>query len=225
MKSILEPEGVSVCYLCGCREYLELHHVINGNPGRKYSEHYGLKVHLCCECHRGKDGVHGNKEKRRRLQREAQEAFEKKYSREQWMEVFGRNYIEGEYWDEHSSRRHSKNEGKSREENSPCGGNQDVYRRRRSAVCGRNLRIPGQREIPGDRKEHRYSERAGCHQITEGGWKMQVTQCDKCGKIVENKATVKIREFKDQKVDREYDLCKECCGLLMQFLKGAEENE
>lgn len=94
MKSIMELKGAGQCYLCGSCGYLETHHIISGNPGRKLSERYGLKVHLCYECHRGKDGVHADAGKRRLLQKRAQEAFEKKYSREKWMEVFGRNYTE-----------------------------------------------------------------------------------------------------------------------------------
>ena len=94
MKSILEPQGAEWCHLCGRRGCLETHHVIGGNPGRKLSERYGLKVHLCYQCHRGPDGVHANKKKRRMLQREAQEAFEKEYPGKNWMEIFGRNYIE-----------------------------------------------------------------------------------------------------------------------------------
>ena len=89
------------CYLCMLlnwdydrRYHLEEHHVIDGNPGRKLSEHYGLKVYLCIPHHRtSAEAVHKNTENRRMLERAAQEAFEQKYSHEKWMEVFGRNYI------------------------------------------------------------------------------------------------------------------------------------
>lgn len=94
MRSIVEPREADWCYLCGRRGYLETHHVIGGNPGRKLSERYGLKVRLCHECHRGTAGVHANKEKRRLLQRKAQRAFEEKYPRQKWMELFGKNYME-----------------------------------------------------------------------------------------------------------------------------------
>ena len=76
------------------RYHLEEHHVIDGNPGRKLSEHYGLKVYLCIPHHRtSAEAVHKNIKNRRMLERAAQEAFEQKYSHEKWMEVFGRNYI------------------------------------------------------------------------------------------------------------------------------------
>ena len=52
---------------------------------------------------------------------------------------------------------------------------------------------------------------------------MQVTQCDRCGRIVENKATLKLWEFEGQKVEREYDLCQDCCNKVMKFLKGEPE--
>ena len=89
------------CYLCMLlnwdydrRYHLEEHHVIDGNPGRKLSEHYGLKVYLCIPHHRtSAEAVHKNIKNRRMLERAAQEAFEQKYSHEKLMEVFGRNSI------------------------------------------------------------------------------------------------------------------------------------
>lgn len=100
-KSIMHNKQDGTCYLCMLlnhdydrRYYLEEHHVIEGNPGRKLSEHYGLKVYLCMQHHReGPEAVHKNEKNRRKLERAAQEAFEKKYSREKWMDVFKRNYI------------------------------------------------------------------------------------------------------------------------------------
>lgn len=83
------------CYLCGS-EYKELytHHVIyNGNSQRKKSEHYGLKVRLCYDCHQGDDGVHNNREKRYSLNADAQRAFEKKYPTLSFLEIFGKNYL------------------------------------------------------------------------------------------------------------------------------------
>lgn len=100
-KSIMHNKQDRTCYLCmllNCdydtRTGLEEHHAFLGNPDRKHAEQYGLKVYLCVQHHReGPQAVHKNKENRRLLQRKAQEVFEKKHSREKWMEVFGRNYI------------------------------------------------------------------------------------------------------------------------------------
>lgn len=92
-KSIVEEEPAECCFLCGKYGYLERHHIFGGNPNRKWSERYGLTVHLCMECHRdAKAGVHSNKEKRRKLQEIGQRAFEKKYSRKLFFEVFGMFY-------------------------------------------------------------------------------------------------------------------------------------
>ena len=100
-KSILHDKRDGTCYLCihlrydySRRTCLEEHHVIGGNPGRKHSEHYGLKVYLCRQHHTdGPEAVHNNAANMRFLQRKAQEVFEQKYSHEKWMEVFGQNFL------------------------------------------------------------------------------------------------------------------------------------
>ena len=100
-KSILHDKRDGTCYLCMLLNYdydrrsnLEEHHVMDGNPNRRHSEHYGLKVYLCQQHHRtGPEAVHKNAANMRLLQRKAQEAFEKKYSHEKWMEVFGQNFL------------------------------------------------------------------------------------------------------------------------------------
>lgn len=95
MKSIVEKEPAEVCFLCGACGYLEKHHIFGGNPNRKWSEKYGLTVHLCPECHRDtKKGVHADAEKAEKLHKIGQAAFEKKYGREKFWEVFHRFYIE-----------------------------------------------------------------------------------------------------------------------------------
>lgn len=62
-KSIMQMDW-DTCYLCGRNRIadpcgLEEHHVFGG-ANRKFSEKYGLKIHICGErCHRnGKDAVH-----------------------------------------------------------------------------------------------------------------------------------------------------------------------
>ena len=95
MKSIVEKEPAEVCFLCGACAYLEKHHILGGNPNRKWSAKYGLTVHLCPECHRDtKKGVHADAEKAEKLHKIGQAAFEKKYGREKFWEVFHRFYIE-----------------------------------------------------------------------------------------------------------------------------------
>ena len=97
-ESVLQKKD-GVCYLCALggkwyiHENTEEHHVFGG-PNRIHSEEEGLKVWLCPECHRGPDGVHNNIEKMRLLQREAQKAYEKTHSREQFVALIGRNYLD-----------------------------------------------------------------------------------------------------------------------------------
>lgn len=86
-----------ICYLCsrnGNGDALEVHHIF-GKSERKYSEKYGLKVYLCGErCHRnGKDSVHRNNEVNLKLKRIAQEKFEETHSREEFVSIFGKNYL------------------------------------------------------------------------------------------------------------------------------------
>ena len=102
-KSILQNKQDKTCYLCNLLngddwpKVVEEHHAVGGNPGRKKSEHYGLKFYLCIPHHRtGKDAVHKNNEMNRLLKQIAQIAFEKKYSQELWMQEFGKNYIDDE---------------------------------------------------------------------------------------------------------------------------------
>lgn len=99
MKSIIQRN--KVCYLCGkAYEYgpdrLEEHHIFEGNPGRKNSEKYGLKVYLCgSKCHRtGRESAHQCGETMQRLHEDGQRAFEEHHgTREEFMRIFGRNYL------------------------------------------------------------------------------------------------------------------------------------
>lgn len=100
-KSILQDKKNHTCYLCmllnqdySTKSYLEEHHVMDGNPNRRHSEHYGLKVYLCVGHHRiGPEAVHNNQENMRTLQKTAQEEFERLYGHIKWMEVFGRSFL------------------------------------------------------------------------------------------------------------------------------------
>lgn len=96
MESVIQSE--KACYLCGRNgnsDRLEEHHIFNKSE-RKFSEKYGLKVWLCGErCHRnGKYAVHRCNETAVRLKREAQEKFEETHTREEFMQIFGKNYLD-----------------------------------------------------------------------------------------------------------------------------------
>ena len=79
------------CFICGAYG-VEIHHIMGG-ANRKNSTKYGLVVPLCRGCHTGDNGVHMNKDRNDALKRIAQSRFEAKYSHDEWMEVFGRNYL------------------------------------------------------------------------------------------------------------------------------------
>lgn len=91
-KSIISNERC--CYLCGQTVYLHRHHVLYGRGRRHLSEKYGLWVYLCPFHHNmSKWGVHNNKEADDLLKRVAQTCFERSHSREEFMQIFGRNYL------------------------------------------------------------------------------------------------------------------------------------
>ena len=100
-KSIMHDKQDRTCYLCmmlngdyATRSGLQEHHVIEGTAGRRLSERWGLKVYLCLQHHTsGSQAAHNNAVISRLLQQRAQEIFEKQYSHQLWMQVFGRNYI------------------------------------------------------------------------------------------------------------------------------------
>lgn len=90
-KSILEGNG---CYICG-NPNTEVHHVFYGR-NRKISDENGFTVRLCAEHHRGLCGVHGMYGHRldEYLKRSCQRKYEKSHSREEFMRLIGRNYLD-----------------------------------------------------------------------------------------------------------------------------------
>lgn len=88
-KSIMQNE--EVCYISGSRMQLDKHHCIHGGANRKLAEKYGLWVWLRHDIHMR---LHDqDKELDRKLEQDAQKAFENKYSREEWMRLFRKNYL------------------------------------------------------------------------------------------------------------------------------------
>lgn len=98
--SILQEKG-SPCYLCmKMRPHYEWqkavheHHIFGGS-NRDKSEAEGLKVYLCLDHHiNGKEAVHNNAELMRELRQDGQKAFEQNHTREEFMKLFGKNYLE-----------------------------------------------------------------------------------------------------------------------------------
>lgn len=72
---------------------LQEHHIFGG-PNRKVSEAEGLKCWLCMEHHtQGPEAVHNNIRNMRILQQDAQQAYEKDHTREDFIRLIGRNYL------------------------------------------------------------------------------------------------------------------------------------
>lgn len=91
MTSIIQ-DNWEECYLCG-GVATEEHHVFNG-PDRKAADKYGLTVHLCPHCHRTAPyAAHKDINTKRMLQQIGQTAFERRHGHEEFMRIFGRNYL------------------------------------------------------------------------------------------------------------------------------------
>lgn len=74
---------------------LEKHHIFFGAANRKLSDQYGLWVWLCADCHRnGPHAVHRDYDTNLKLKQDGQKAFERSSTRERFMSIFGRNYLD-----------------------------------------------------------------------------------------------------------------------------------
>lgn len=89
--SIIQTDGEKQCFITGSRIELDIHHCIHGGANRKIADEYGLWVWLRHDIHML---LHDrDKELDHELERAAQEAFEKKYSHEEWMALVRKNYL------------------------------------------------------------------------------------------------------------------------------------
>lgn len=79
-----------ICYLCG-QDARHKHHLIFGSY-RSLSDKYKLIINVCPKCHRK---IHDDKTgKLQRWSKElGQRMFEKSHSREEFMKIFGKNFI------------------------------------------------------------------------------------------------------------------------------------
>lgn len=85
--------NMGYCEICGKYGITERHHVFYGTANRKQSEKYGLVCDLCPDCHRGKQGVHRNRNIDMELKRKKQKEFELHHSREEFRSIFGKSYL------------------------------------------------------------------------------------------------------------------------------------
>lgn len=91
MRSIIQQK--KECYACHTTIGLECHHVFGGTANRKMSEKYGLKVWLCNDHHTGANGIHRNQDMMDRMHMIGQMAFEKEHSKDEFIKIFGKNYL------------------------------------------------------------------------------------------------------------------------------------
>lgn len=98
-KSIIQVKD-GRCYLCmklgmyGKYPIVHKHHVFGGTANRKISEEYGLTVYLCPGHHEfSTEAVHANAGNMLLIRQDAQRIFEKMHSHEEFMSLFGKNYL------------------------------------------------------------------------------------------------------------------------------------
>ncbi len=90
-KSIIQKN--KECYITKSTLGLHEHHIFYG-ANRKHSEKYGLKIWLIHELHNTTSkGIHFDKEFDLRIKKMAQKVFEDKYSHEEFMKIFRKNYL------------------------------------------------------------------------------------------------------------------------------------
>lgn len=78
------------CYLCHRITDTARHEIYFGSANRKNSKEHGLWVNLCPECHRT---VHIDRTTDIWLKQMGQRKYELRHSREEFMNIFGRNYL------------------------------------------------------------------------------------------------------------------------------------
>ncbi len=85
------------CYITGALRGLHRHEVFFGTCNRAKSLEWGCWVYLRADWHTDTSySVHKDIKLNKRLKREAQAKFEELHGHEKFMEVFGKNYLQGE---------------------------------------------------------------------------------------------------------------------------------
>jgi hypothetical protein len=93
IKSIMSTD--KRCFVCGSTQNIHLHHVFFGTGLRKISDDNGFTCYLCGHHHnQSKIGVHNNRELDLILKRRCQKIYETYHTREEFMQLIGRNYLD-----------------------------------------------------------------------------------------------------------------------------------
>ena len=90
MESIIQTD--KECFMCHTTQGLELHHCLYGSR-HKLADKYGLTIWLCHQHHTGDKGVHFNKALDTQIKQIAQREFEDTYGHDEFMKIFGKNYL------------------------------------------------------------------------------------------------------------------------------------
>jgi hypothetical protein len=86
-----KPTVNCICEVCG-KPFAECHEIFFG-PLRQLSIKYGIQAYLCNEHHQGKFGPHQCKRRDLELKQQGQAWFERLYGHDEFMRIFGRNYL------------------------------------------------------------------------------------------------------------------------------------
>lgn len=91
-KSIF-TEDMRHCFVCGS-SHVEVHHIFYGTANRKVSDRFHCVVGLCNFHHTGSgQAVHFNRNLDMALKMECQRKFQKAYPNEDFVKLFGKNYL------------------------------------------------------------------------------------------------------------------------------------
>ena len=82
-------DNLTICYICQKRRKDDLHELFGGSNRRKSIE-WGLVIPICRVCH---SEWKTNEEMRKKYQEDGKQKFYKLYSKEKFLEEFGKNYI------------------------------------------------------------------------------------------------------------------------------------
>ena len=92
MRSILQDE--KKCYISGAKGILHKHHIYGG-PNRRISEAHGFWIWLSPEWHNlSNHGVHYDRNLDWKIKQDCQRKYEETHTREEFMALIGRNYLE-----------------------------------------------------------------------------------------------------------------------------------
>ena len=91
-----KPTINDTCYICNA-PYAQTHEVYYGTGKRQLSIEYGMQCKLCERHHTGTEGIHKDPYFDFKVKQLYQKRFEEKYSRKEFVKVFGRNYLDITY--------------------------------------------------------------------------------------------------------------------------------